>query len=101
MVEVTSQAEDALKKYVKEKKLEESIFKIAMMGYGWGGPRLGLVQGESNDEKNTNSLQFEGVNVVWDDQIDQMSKMYGKLVVDYMKSMVGGKFHVGFAGVSC
>jgi hypothetical protein len=34
MVEVTSNAEDALKKYVKEKKLEESIFKIAMMGYG-------------------------------------------------------------------
>jgi len=30
-----------------------------------------------------------------------MTKMYGKLVVDYMKSVFGGKIHVGFSGVSC
>ena len=100
MVEVTKQAGKALNKELEEKGEKSIILKIAMMGYGWGGPRLGLVQAGSEDD-TSNSIQVDKIQIVWDDQVNQMTKMYGKLVVDYMKSVFGGKIHVGFSGVSC
>ncbi len=39
--------------------------------------------------------------MVWDEQVDKMMNMYGKLVIDYTKSFMGGRLHVGFEGVSC
>ena len=44
---------------------------------------------------------MEGIRIIWDTNVERMSKMYGKLFIDYVKSYFGPRFVVGFEGSSC
>ena len=101
MVEITESAVEAINNYAQKKGIEKKLFRIALVGFGWGGPQLGLVQAGSEDENNLNQHTVEGIDMVWDEQVDKMINMYGKLVIDYTKGFMGGRLYVGFEGVSC
>ena len=46
-------------------------------------------------------IEVEGVKVTWDDRIVQLSRMYGKIFVDFVHMFFEERFYVGFAGRSC
>ena len=61
---------------------------------------MGLVQASEKDIDNDRKQELNGVTLTWDKQIDQMHRYYGGIIVDYVKYFTGGRFVVGFSGVS-
>jgi hypothetical protein len=62
---------------------------------------MGPVQSDQDDEPRKRGIDIHGVRIEWDDHIEQLSGMYGPLVLDYFKGLFGARLHVGFAGVRC
>lgn len=58
-----------------------------------------LVQDESdNTHKDEGNLKIENVTIVWSKDIDQIIDTYGKIIIDYITSIFGGKFIIRFSG---
>ena len=95
MLRVTQEAENALKELAQEQGTTP-VFQIMVMGFGWGGPSVGLVQAFDSVNPEHLSQEIQGVKIVWDRKVDQMTQYYGSLIVDYVKFFTKGRFVVAF-----
>lgn len=62
---------------------------------------MGLVQAEAETDQDHSSVALEGLTVIWDAHVEQMSTQYGKLLIDYVSSYFGPRLVVGFDGATC
>jgi hypothetical protein len=46
-------------------------------------------------------LQVEGIKIIWDANVERVSRFYGQMFIDYAKSIFGSRFVIGFEGSSC
>jgi len=62
-----------------------------------------LVQDELNNLNNSeNNIKIDNnLSIVWDSDIDQMIDTYGKIIIDHIKSIFGGKFIIRFERSGC
>ncbi len=61
---------------------------------------MGLVQASEKDIDQDRSFVEEGITLIWDKQVDNMTRFYGGLIVDYVRHLSGGRFIVAFSGAS-
>jgi hypothetical protein len=45
-------------------------------------------------------MDLDGIRIIWDAKVERMSKVYGRIFIDYVKSYFGPRFVVGFEGGS-
>jgi len=63
---------------------------------------MGLVEASPADTvPGSKSLKSDGVKFVWEDDIEELNRYYGDLIIDYMKSMFGTGFVVYYEGTGC
>ena len=62
---------------------------------------MGLVEADARESAHHHSFQVEGVNILWDDAIEEVRASYGRLFIDAFKSFRGEQFHVEFEGAGC
>lgn len=94
MIKVTDSAVKQLNKIGDD----NSIFKIITSGYGWGGPRLGLVKTENTQNDEVHNI--EGLSFIVDKSVADLTSYYGKLIVDFVSVMFMKDFVVQFEGAS-
>ncbi len=61
---------------------------------------MGLVQAEKTENKE-HRLTKENVELVWDDRIDNLEKMYGSLSIDYIDTFWHKGFYLRFHHDCC
>lgn len=86
MIEITKEAKENLLSTLSEDKIKNVVFKVVSYGFGWGGPRLGLVQSKKEDEKEEEILSTEGLNFVIEKDLEYYVKRYGTVFIDYSSS---------------
>ena len=102
MVIVTENAKNSLKNLTNRETTKNFVYRIIKEGWGWGGPKMRLVQDEQNNlHQNENNIKIDNLSIVWSSNIDQMIDNYGKLIIDHIKSIFGGKFLIRFERSRC
>ena len=100
MISLTERARQKLQEVADNLPEEHSpIWDVVFMGFGWGGPRMGLVQSNS-DEAQEDVIEVEGFPFSIEQSLKRLVPVYGDLVVDFRKNFFGEGFMVSFNGQS-
>ena len=61
---------------------------------------MGLVQAENTDH-NEHGLSKENVQLIWDERVEKLEKMYGSLSIDYIDTFWHKGFYLRFHHDCC
>ena len=100
-MKITEKAKQALKKLANNEESKNIVFKIVQKGFGWGGPRMGLVQVEPNDSSPQGRMEIDNVKIIWDEEVEDITKTYGEIIIDYIKGIFSEQFTIKFERVFC
>ena len=89
-IKVTPQAKEELQKFIQEKP--ESAIRLLIQGYGWGGPRLGMVLDEPTEEDH--SYNVEGICWIIAQKDEHHILGKGGIRVDHVTSWFGSGFQI-------
>ncbi|MGA1869474.1 MAG: hypothetical protein ACMUJM_13125 [bacterium] len=62
---------------------------------------MALVQVEPKDMLNKNKMELDEVKIVWDEEINQIMRSYGRIVIDYIKGLFLEHFSVRIEHALC
>ena len=62
---------------------------------------MGLVQVEPNDLSPAGKVEIDEVKIIWDEEVEQISQSYGKMIVDYVKGVFLERFIIRFERGLC
>jgi len=79
--------ENTIEEMKKQLKKEGNIYRIAMMGFGWGGPSFEIVQGELSNEDEV--YEQDGIKIAAD---GDMAFFFQNVRIKYIKTFFGGRF---------
>ncbi len=86
-LKVTEAAIKAINEMVLENS-EDATVRVDVQGYGWGGPRLGLVQGEQKESDFV--FEIDGITFLVPIQLDK----YVGFSIDYLDAPFYKKFSI-------
>ncbi len=92
MIKLTDSAKKELKKNIDL----GTILKVVNNGYGWGGPRLGLVK--AKEESGFKIHEIDGFKFTLDKGVADLTDYYGGLVIDFVSMLFMKDFVVRFEG---
>ncbi len=102
MIELAVRAETELRKLSRASAAFDTLFGVVRTGSGSGGPRLGLIRcGPGGDWGDLGGQRtrtvVSGVPLMVGSDVLQLTRLYGSVVIDYVKSAFGTGFVVQFA----
>lgn len=62
---------------------------------------MGLVQADGEKGGDSQSVDLNGLSVIWDQSIEELTAMYGQIKIDFVQNYYGARLVVGFDGISC
>ena len=96
MITLTQRARQKLEEVAQSLPEQHSpIWDVVFMGFGWGGPRMGLVQSQSSHADET--IEVDGFQFTIPHNLKRFISVYGNLLIDFKKSFWGDDFIVRFA----
>ena len=98
-VKVTDAAKNEVIELMKGSGFKNPALRINMNGFGWGGPRLGLVLDEL-EENEEHVLKVNDVNVIYDGRIKNYIDLKNGLTIDFRKDRWSSGFVI-LGGSSC
>ena len=98
-INVTDAARDEVLELMKTSGFKNPALRISFNGFGWGGPRLGLVLDELKDGEE-NFIQVNNVNVIYDGRLKNYIDLNQGITVDFRKDRWGSGFVI-LGGSSC
>ncbi len=93
VLEVTDAAKGKLQKELNNNP--GKLVRITMGGFGWGGPKIGLVLDEP--QVNETAIKVNGLDVLVDEDIKDIAD---RTKIDIITTPYGEAFTVGQAGCS-
>lgn len=96
MIRITDKAREAF----NEKNNESNgrlMIRIAISGYGWGGPSLKIVLDEQKGEEDI-IIDIDGIKVIYDNSLNPYVK---NIIIDYSSVWVIGGFLIRGGGRGC
>ena len=98
-IKVTDKAKNEVKELIKDSGLKNPAIRLQFNGFGWGGPRMGMVLDElSTDDSDV--VNDNEINVVIDERLKSYVNIKNSLTIDFRVSRSGSGFVV-FGGSSC
>ena len=91
---VTERAAMELSSYAESNEETGKIISLVSMGFGWGGPRLGLVE----SEKSSADILIQADDLIFaiNDDITKTVAIYGDVIIDYVKTIYQKGFSIKF-----
>ena len=62
---------------------------------------MGLVQANGEENGDNRRIDLNGLSVIWDQSVEELTTMYGGIKIDFVQNFYGARLVVGFDGVSC
>ena len=97
-VKITDDAKVEVVEMMKESGYKNPVLRLNIAGFGWGGPRLGLVLDEL--EENENVVTDNDVKIDYDRRIEDYVNSARNITIDLRKDKYGAGFVV-LGGNAC
>ena len=94
MINITDRAKEKIQELLDQNK--GKYLRMYVQGIGWGGPRLGLVLDEP--EENEKPVQANGVDILVEERVNPFVK---GATVDYVKNWLGEGFRISRPDSAC
>ena len=98
-IKVTDNARNEVLELMESSGYKDPVLRINFSGFGWGGPRMGLVLDELTvNDKNV--IKDNDVNVVYDSKLKNYIDVKSSITIDFRKDRYGSGFVIQ-GGSSC
>ena len=98
-ITVTDNAKNEVLELMKDSGYKNPALRVSFNGFGWGGPRMGLVLDELT-ENDQNVVKDNEINVVYDPKLKNYVDMRSALTIDFRKDRYGSGFVI-LGGSTC
>ncbi len=95
---ITDDAKTEVVELMKDSGYKDPVLRLSIAGFGWGGPRLGLVLDEL--EENENVVTNNDVKIAYDRRIEDYVNSARNITIDFRKDKYGAGFVI-LGGNAC
>ena len=91
MIKLTDKARNEIRILMQSSGYKNPALKVDFAGYGWGGPRMGLVLDELA-ENEQNIVKDNDVNIVYDGRLKNYINDRNGITIDFNNDKYGSGF---------
>ena len=99
-VKITNDAKTEVIDLMNNSGYKNPVLRLNIAGFGWGGPRLGLVLDELDNSENENVITDNDVKIAYDRRIENYVNSASNITIDFRKDKYGAGFVI-LGGSSC